>query len=229
MTVTHQPTVVIGSTPIANPTAGATAHNILMKVGHTAGTTRILPLHVVQTALKGAWGRNCSSISEIAPNLFMAHFQDARALQFVWARFLVGNRAEAREDDPTSTTDTAVNASSLWQGTQLPPLLSHLPSLQKNKVVTMQYGQKDGQQSGAATTQSGQVQVAGATNTSPRSSEKFHPQQVSRPSSSQAQIKSVLKESPRIQDGRRPLRLPGHAAISSPQSTIQHISQHRQT
>ena len=86
MTITHQPTVVIGSTPSANPTAGATAHNILMKVGDTAGTARILPLHVVQTALKGAWGRNYSSISEIAPNLFMAHFQDARALQFVWAR-----------------------------------------------------------------------------------------------------------------------------------------------
>jgi hypothetical protein len=90
MTITHQPTVVIGSTPIANPTTGATTHNILMKVGDTAGGARILPLHVVPMTLKGAWGRNYrrnySSIPEVVPNLFMAHFQDARALQFVWAR-----------------------------------------------------------------------------------------------------------------------------------------------
>ena len=82
------------------------------------------------------------------------------------------------------------------QGTQLPPLLSHLPSLQRSKVVTVQYGQKDGQQSDAATTPSGQVQVAGVTGTSPpqflHSSEKhclqqfLGPQQLSRPSSSQA-------------------------------------------
>ena len=136
------------------------------------------------------------------------------------------------------------------QGTQLPPLLSHLPSLQRSKVVTVQYGQKDGQQSDAATTPSGQVQVAGVTGTSPpqflHSSEKpcmqqfLGPQQLSRPSSSQAQIKSAIqpvaqhvlpqKESPRIQDGRRPLRLPGRATISSPQNTIRHsISKYRQT
>jgi len=57
-----------------------------MKVGDTAGTARILPLHAVQTALRGAWGRSYSDISEIAPNVFMAHFQDARALHFVWMR-----------------------------------------------------------------------------------------------------------------------------------------------
>jgi len=114
----------------------------------------------------------------------------------------------------------------------------------------VQYGQKDGQQSDAATTPSGQVQVVGVTGTSPpqflHSSEKPYlqqflgPQQLSRPSSSQAQIKSAIqpvaqhvlpqKESPRIQDGRRPLRLPGRATISSPQNTIRHsISEYRQT
>ena len=57
-----------------------------MKVGDSAGTARIIPLRVVQAALRGPWGRSYHDISEIAPNLFMAHFQDARALQFVWTR-----------------------------------------------------------------------------------------------------------------------------------------------
>lgn len=85
-TTALQPTIVINPPRTSNISFGPTAHNLLMKVGDTAGTARILPLRVVQSALKGAWGRSYLDVSEIAPNLFMAHFHDARALQFVWTK-----------------------------------------------------------------------------------------------------------------------------------------------
>ena len=86
ISVPHQPTIIIAPNPAVGPSFEPTAHNLLMKVGDSAGSARVLPLRVVQAALKGAWGRNYYNISEIAQNLFMAHFRSARALQSVWTR-----------------------------------------------------------------------------------------------------------------------------------------------
>jgi hypothetical protein len=62
-----------------------TGNDLLMKVANTGGRIRTVSLNAVRGAMSRAWGRSYGAISQVEPNLFMAHFEDFDAMWFVFS------------------------------------------------------------------------------------------------------------------------------------------------
>lgn len=61
-------------------------NNLLMKVANTGGRIRAIPWNAVRGAMENAWVRSYGAISQVATNLFMAHFEDSNAMWFVFRK-----------------------------------------------------------------------------------------------------------------------------------------------
>jgi hypothetical protein len=62
-----------------------TGNDLQMKVANTGGRVRTISLDAVRGAMSRAWGRSYGAISQVEPNLFMAHFEDFDAMWFVFS------------------------------------------------------------------------------------------------------------------------------------------------
>lgn len=63
-----------------------TTHNLLMKVGHSGGQQRQIPLEALKKPMAKAWQRVYLDISQVESNLFMAHFRNYEDLSWVWQK-----------------------------------------------------------------------------------------------------------------------------------------------
>lgn len=59
-------------------------HNMLMKVGHSSGQVKAIPLEPLKKVLSKVWGSCFLDISLVDTNLFIAHFRTWDDLSWVW-------------------------------------------------------------------------------------------------------------------------------------------------
>ena len=65
----------------------STPYNLLFKVGPPEGpVTRSVTLQMFEKAMRSAWGRRFYKVTQIIPNLFMAHFREEDDLRWIWQR-----------------------------------------------------------------------------------------------------------------------------------------------